>query len=269
MPPKKRPLTNTNSNAILPPRKKIKGEENDEKGVGSEKNPKSGELMGILTAEELRMVLKGRDLESSGPKEVMVSRLREERDGDDVNEGECAEVDNLDQHIQESGGCDGYGGAAVAAQIKESADSTTLDVETLYPVATAAALRDSPYAAKDHDKLRELLRDRGLDQSGTREEWIYRLHISPDNYDTLTSAELLAILTRRSLQDAHLGNRKIKIRRVRLNDELMWGIPRIINSMVDCSILEEYLYFTLIIIDGTWRWELSLMTMNHPNLKSE
>ncbi|KAF4634349.1 hypothetical protein G7Y89_g3761 [Cudoniella acicularis] len=76
------------------------------------------------------------------------------------------------------------------------------------------------YHTKDNSKLQTLLRDRRLPQDGTREEMIKRLERVPANYDNLTAEEITHMLIARGLKMTALGSKDIKIKRLKLNDEM-------------------------------------------------
>ncbi|KAB8288834.1 hypothetical protein EYC80_010737 [Monilinia laxa] len=78
---------------------------------------------------------------------------------------------------------------------------------------------DSIYAQKDNSMLRSLLRNRNLQVSGTREEMIHRLEISPYNYESYTSEELSLILKNRDLKKTNYGSKETKIQRLKNSDE--------------------------------------------------
>ncbi|CAG8982303.1 hypothetical protein HYALB_00005303 [Hymenoscyphus albidus] len=75
------------------------------------------------------------------------------------------------------------------------------------------------YTTKDDSKLRCLLRDRNLSDTGTRQEMIKTPQQTALDYETFTSDELTEMLYNRHLRTA-TGTKQTKIARLLLNDHL-------------------------------------------------
>jgi hypothetical protein len=172
--------------------------------------------------EELVAILKERSMPSTGTKEMLIRRLR---DNENYGSPTTQKVDS--RRVSD------HKPAPAAADQPKADEEATLPAERSRSIHTASATSSSSsndgviakkedivnYKTKDNSKLARLLQDRGLSLAGSREEMIHRLETSNYDYNTYSSEELSQMLSERHLINASLGNKALKIERLKLNDQ--------------------------------------------------
>ncbi|KAM3072448.1 hypothetical protein ACMFMG_009249 [Clarireedia jacksonii] len=173
--------------------------------------------------EELIAILKERLMPATGTKEILIRRLQDNEDYSPSTAPKEPSRRVLDRNPESS-----------AAHESKADEMPTPAPERDRPMQTPSSKSSCPsnngvtakkeddiltYATKDNSKLVRLLHDRGLSTAGSREEMIHRLETSTYDYGTRSAEELSLMLSERHFVNASLGNKTLKIERLKLDDQ--------------------------------------------------
>ncbi|PQE09244.1 hypothetical protein CJF32_00010696 [Rutstroemia sp. NJR-2017a WRK4] len=224
MPRAKRALAEADSNAtLLPSPKHAKITKTTKKPIVVEENAPAKPDYESKSKEELVAILKERLMPSTGTKEMLIRRLQ-----DNENDGSPMTPKVSSRRV-----ADPKPTPAVAHQSKADEEvavpagrnrsmhvaSVTSSNSSNNGVTAKKNGEGLNYKTKDNGKLARLLQDRRLSLAGSREEMIHRLETSDYDYNTYTSEELSQILSERHLVNASLGNKALKVERLKLDDQ--------------------------------------------------
>ncbi|PQE26766.1 hypothetical protein CJF31_00003462 [Rutstroemia sp. NJR-2017a BVV2] len=226
MPRAKRALAEADSNATLlpsPKHAKITKTTKTGKPIVVEEDVSAKPDYESKSKEELVAILKERLMPSTGTKEMLIRRLQDnENDGSPttpkVSSRKVADhspapaVTHQSKADEEAALPTGRSRSMHTSSVTSSSSSNN--------VVTAKKDGDGMnYKTKDNSKLARLLDERRLGLAGSRDEMIHRLETSCYNYNAYSSEELSQMLSERHLVNASLGDKALKIERLKLNDQ--------------------------------------------------